>query len=80
MLNSDKIILLYLGLMYVLISWGIFIEKFIYFIRCLSDKKYRSKQPILWKSCCIKDMIFSLTLIWLPLIIIKTILEIFEEI
>jgi hypothetical protein len=80
MLETDKNILLYLGLFYCLLSWCIFIERLMYFIRCLIDKKYRSKQPVLWKSCCIKDMILSLTLIWLPLIIIKTILEIFEEI
>ena len=80
MLEANKIILLCLGLVYCLISWGIFIGRLMYFTRCLIDKKYRSKQPVLWKSCCIKDMILSLTLIWLPLIIIQTIFEIFEGI
>ena len=74
MIDGDYL-LLSLLIIYSSISLFIFIEKLIYFIRCTYDSNFRKKQPVLWKKVTIQDMILSITFTWLPVIIIKTIVE-----
>ena len=75
---STKCIFYIILIFYCIISLGIFIDRSIYLIRCLCSSKFRSRQPALWMRGCIQDMIFSITLTWLPLLIIKTIIDAFD--
>lgn len=77
-LTTDNLIIFIILLIYCVISFGIFIDRLIYYLRCLSDKKFRDKQPILWKTGCIRDMILSLTMTWLPILLIVTLVDVFE--
>ena len=60
-------------------SLFIFTERLIYFIRCVCDSNFRKKQPVLWKKVTIQDMILTLTLTWLPVLIIKTLVDILKN-
>ena len=72
---DGEYLLLSLLIIYCSISLFIFTERLIYFIRCICDSNFRKKQPVLWKKVTIQDMILSITFTWLPVIIIKTIVE-----
>lgn len=74
MIDGDYL-LLSLLIIYSSISLFIFTKRLIYFIRCICDSNFRKKQPVLWKKVTIQDMILSITFTWLPVIIIKTIVE-----
>ena len=74
MVISDYFIFILL-VVYCVASVFMFIENLIYFIRCTYDSNFRKKQPVLWKKVTIQDMILSITFTWLPVIIIKTIVE-----
>ena len=74
MIDGDYL-LLSLLIIYSSISLFIFIEKLIYFIRCTYDSNFRKKQPVLWRESTIQDMVLTITFTWLPVIIIKTIVE-----
>ena len=60
---------------YCAASLFIFTEKLIYFIRCTYDSNFRKKQPALWKKATMQDMILTITFTWLPVIVIKAIVE-----
>lgn len=76
--DTDKLIIFIILLIYCTISLGIFIERLIYYLRCLSDKKFRDKQPILWKTSCVRDMVLSITMTWLPILLIVALADVFE--
>ena len=76
---DSEYLLLSLLIMYCSISLFIFTERLIYFIRCICDSNFRKKQPVLWKKVTIQDMILSITFTWLPVIIIKAIVESFND-
>ena len=78
MVDGDYL-LLSLLIIYCSISLFIFTKRLIYFIRCICDSNFRKKQPVLWKKVTIQDMILSITFTWLPVIIIKTIVESFND-
>ena len=52
-----------------------FTKKLIYYIRCTCDSDFRKKQPVLWKESTIQDMILTISFTWLPVIIIKFIID-----
>ena len=72
---GDDYLLLALLIVYGLTSLFIFTERLIYFIRCVCDSNFRKKQPVLWKKVTIQDMILTITLTWLPVLIIKTLVD-----
>ena len=74
MINNDYLLFALL-VVYCATSLFMFIERLIYFIRCTCDSNFRKKQPALWREATIQDMILSITFTWLPVIIIKTIVE-----
>ena len=74
MVDSDYLLLALL-IVYCSTSLFIFIERLIYFIRCVSDSNFRKKQPIKKKKVTIQDMILTITLTWLPVLIIKTFVD-----
>ena len=74
MVDSDYLLLALL-IIYCLTSLFIFTIKLIYFIRCICDSNFRKKQPVLWKKVTIQDMILTITLTWLPVLIIKTFVD-----
>ena len=78
MVDSDYLLLALL-IVYCSTSLFIFTKRLIYFIRCIYDSNFRKKQPVLWKKVTIQDMILSITFTWLPVIIIKTIVESFND-
>jgi len=69
-------LVLILVLLYGIVSWSITLIKIGYLITCLCNKKFRSKQPLLWKESCLCDIFLYATLIWLPALIIKLFVEI----
>ena len=75
MVVESDYLLLALLIIYCIISVFIFTEKLIYFIRCVCDSNFRKKQPVLWKKVTIQDMILTITLTWLPVLIIKTFVD-----
>ena len=79
MVVESDYLLLALLIIYCIISVFIFIEKLIYFIRCVCDSNFRKKQPVLWKKVTIQDMILTITLTWLPILIIKTFVDILNN-
>ena len=76
---DGEYLLISLLIIYCSISLFIFTERLIYFIRCICDSNFRKKQPVLWKKVTIQDMILSITFTWLPVIIIKAIVESFND-
>ena len=74
MINNDYLLFALL-VVYCSASLFIFIERLIYFIRCICDSNFRKKQPVLWKKVTIQDMILTITLTWLPVLIIKTFVD-----
>ena len=74
MIDGDYL-LLSLLFIYCSISLFIFTKRLIYFIRCVCDSNFRKKQPVLWKKVTIQDMILTITLTWLPVLIIKTFVD-----
>ena len=74
MVDSDYLLLALL-IVYGSTSLFIFTERLIYFIRCVCDYNFRKKQPVLWKKVTIQDMILTITLTWLPVLIIKTLVD-----
>lgn len=68
-------LLFVLIIIYCIISLIMFTERLIYFIKCSCDSNFRKKQPILWKKITIQDMILLITLVWLPIVIIKTLID-----
>ena len=60
---------------YCIASIFMFTEKLIYYIRCTCDSDFRKKQPVLWKESTIQYMILTITFTWLPVIIIKFIID-----
>ena len=75
MIKYNYFFLFALLVIYCAASIFIFIERLIYFIRCTHDSNFRKKQPALWKEATIQDMILSITFTWLPVIIIKAVVE-----
>lgn len=74
MINNDYLLFALL-VVYCSASLFIFIERLIYFIRCICDSNFRKKQPVLWKKVTVQDMILTITLTWLPILIIKTLVD-----
>ena len=74
MVISDYFIFILL-VVYCVASVFMFIENLIYFIRCVCDSNFRKKQPVLWKKVTVQDMILTITLTWLPVLIIKTFVD-----
>lgn len=74
MVDGDFFLLLLL-IVYCAASIFMFTERFIYFIRCTYDSNFRKKQPALWKQATIQDMILTITFTWLPVIVIKAIVD-----
>ena len=72
---NDDYFLFALLIVYCTVSLFIFTEKLIYFIRCTYDSDFRKKQPALWKKATIQDMILTITFTWLPVLIIKLIID-----
>lgn len=72
---NDDYFLFALLIVYCTVSLFIFTEKLIYFIRCVYDSNFRKKQPVLWKKATIQDMILTITFTWLPVLIIKLIID-----
>ena len=79
MIVESDYLLLALLIVYCIISVFIFTEKLIYLIRCICDSNFRKKQPVLWKKVTIQDMILTITLTWLPILIIKTFVDILNN-
>ena len=79
MVVESDYLLLTLLIIYCTISIFIFTEKLIYLIRCICDSNFRKKQPVLWKKVTIQDMILTITLTWLPVLIIKTFVDVLNN-
>ena len=79
MINNDYLLLFALLVVYCAASLFMFIERLIYFIRCTCNSNFRKKQPVLWKKVTIQDMILTITLTWLPVLIIKTLVDILKN-
>ena len=79
MVVESDCLLLALLIVYCSTSLFIFTERLIYFIRCICDSNFRKKQPVLWKKVTIQDMILTITLTWLPILIIKTFVDILNN-
>ena len=62
-------------IVYCITSLFIFTKKLIYFIRCTYDSNFRKKQPVLWRKATIQDIFLTITLTWLPMLIIKAIVD-----
>ena len=67
--------LISLLVVYCATSIFMFTERLIYFIRCTYDSNFRKKQPALWRQATIQDMILTITFTWLPVIVIKAIVD-----
>lgn len=78
MVDGDCLLLALL-IVYCSTSLFIFTERLIYFIRCICDSNFRKKQPVLWKKVTIQDMILTITLTWLPILIIKTFVDVLNN-
>ena len=78
MVISDYFIFILL-VVYCVASVFMFVENLIYFIRCTYDSNFRKKQPVLWKKVTIQDMILTITLTWLPVLIIETLVDILKN-
>lgn len=74
MVDGDFFLLLLL-IVYCAASIFMFTERLIYFIRCTYDSNFRKKQPALWRRATVQDMILTITFIWLPVIVIKAIVD-----
>ena len=72
---DDYYSLFALLIVYCITSLFIFTKKLIYFIRCIYDSNFRKKQPALWRKATIQDMILTITFTWLPILIIKAIVD-----
>ena len=77
MVISDYFIFILL-VVYCVASVFMFIENLIYFIRCTYDSNYRKKQPVLWRESTIQDMVLTITFTWLPVIVLKSIIDSFD--
>lgn len=67
--------LISLLVVYCAASIFMFTERLIYFIRCTYDSNFREKQPALWRQATIQDMILTITFTWLPVLVIKAIVD-----
>ena len=74
MVDCDYLLLALL-IVYCSTSLFIFTERLIYFIRCVCDSNFRKKQPVLWRKATIQDIILTITFMWLPILIIKAIVD-----
>jgi hypothetical protein len=74
MVDSDYFLFTLL-VIYCAASLFMFAERLIYFIRCTYDSNFRKKQPVLWRKSTVQDMILMVTFTWLPILIIKTIVD-----
>ena len=74
-MSDNNYLLFVLAVAYCTISIVMFSERLIYFIRCTTDSDFRKKQPILWRNATIQDMILTIAFIWLPILIVKTIVD-----
>lgn len=72
---DDDFFLISLLVVYCAASVFMFTERLIYFIRCTYDSNFRKKQPALWRRATVQDMILTITFIWLPVIVIKAIVD-----
>lgn len=72
---GDDYFLFTIIIIYCVTSIFMFTKKLIYYIRCTCDSDFRKKQPVLWKESTIQDMILTITFTWLPVIIIKFIID-----
>ena len=70
--------LIILLVVYCVASILMFVENLIYFIRCTYDSKFRKKQPVLWRESTIQDMVLTITFTWLPVIVLKSIIDSFD--
>ena len=77
MVISDYFIFILL-VVYCVASGFMFIENLIYFIRCTYDSNFRKKQPVLWRESTIQDMVLTITFTWLPVIVLKSIIDRFD--
>lgn len=77
MVISDYFIFILL-VVYCVASVFMFIENLIYFIRCTYDSNFRKKQPVLWRESTIQDMVLTITFTWLPVIVLKSIIDRFD--
>lgn len=77
MVISDYFIFILL-VVYCVASVFMFIENLIYFIRCTYDSNFRKKQPVLWRESTIQDMVLTITFTWLPVIVLKSIIDSFD--
>lgn len=68
-------LLFVLIIIYCIISLIMFTERLIYFIKCSCDSNFRKKQPVLWRKATIQDIILTITFMWLPILIIKAIVD-----
>lgn len=72
---GDDYFLFTIIIIYCVTSIFMFTKKLIYYIRCTCDSDFRKKQPVLWKESTIQDMILTISFTWLPVIIIKFIID-----
>ena len=72
---GDDYFLFTIIIIYCVTSIFMFTKKLIYYIRCTCDSDFKKKQPVLWKESTIQDMILTITFTWLPVIIIKFIID-----
>lgn len=77
MVISDYFIFILL-VVYCVASVFMFVENLIYFIRCTYDSNFRKKQPVLWRESTIQDMVLTITFTWLPVIVLKSIIDSFD--
>ena len=77
MVISDYFIFILL-VVYCVASVFMFIENLIYFIRCTYDSNFRKKQPVLWRESTIQDMVLTITFTWLPVMVLKSIIDSFD--
>ena len=70
--------LVILLVVYCVASILMFVENLIYFIRCTYDSNFRKKQPVLWRESTIQDMVLTITFTWLPVIVLKSIIDSFD--
>ena len=77
MVISDYFIFILL-VVYCVASVFMFVENLIYFIRCTYDSNFRKKQPVLWRESTIQDMVLTITFTWLPVMVLKSIIDSFD--
>ena len=77
MVISDYFIFILL-VVYCVASVFMFVENLIYFIRCTYDSNFRKKQPVLWRESTIQDMVLTITFTWLPVMVLKSIIDRFD--